>query len=146
MEPSEVLVGAELLPLAPTPSNVMSFRMASAWKRPILRPARTVPMSLLPNVRKTWRTSRPAVPRAVFLVADVLPRFGLPPSLVLIPGYSPNVTPMSYPACVVAALMLRAAGSKPLLTDEEDRWPSPGATQVSPPPMVLALSRDSQLE
>src|ERR1700730_15951606 len=146
MEPSDVLVGAALLPLAPTPSSVISFRMASAWKRPMLRPARTVPMSLLPNVRKTWRTSKPAVPSAVFLVVDVLPRFGLPPSLVLIPGYNPNVTPMSYPACVVAALMLSAAGSRPLLTDEDERCPSPEATHVSPPSTAFASAKAAQWE
>ncbi len=86
------------------------------------------------------------MPSAVLRVVEVLPRLGLPPSLVLMPGYSPNVTPMSYPPWVVAPLMLSAAGSKPLLTDEDDCSPSPAAIQVSPPPTFLALVRLSQLE
>ena len=50
------------------------------------------------------------------------------------------------PPEVVAALMLNAAGSRPLLTDEDDRSPSPGATQVSPPPITLAVVKAAQLE
>ena len=72
----------------------MSLRMASAANRPMLRPAMTVPIVLLPNVRKTWRMSNPAVPSAV-CNSGAACRFGLPPSLVLMPGYRPKVKPMS---------------------------------------------------
>src|SRR6478752_5842482 len=53
MPPSVVLEGAEVAaePGAPTPGNVMSLRITSAPKRPIWRPSRNVPMSLLANVQ-----------------------------------------------------------------------------------------------
>lgn len=73
MRPSEVLPGAELLPVAPTLSRVASDRMASEPKMPMSRPTLTVPNSLVPAVTNTWQKSMPAVPRPT----------GLPPPLAL---------------------------------------------------------------
>src|SRR6185312_13963205 len=61
--------------------------------------------------------SRPAVPSAVWEPPAC--KFGLPPSLVLIPGYRPKVNPIFKPSCTVAPDTVSAAGSRPLLTDEE---------------------------
>src|ERR1700685_3305593 len=147
MPPRVVVAGDPVAepPGPPTPGSVMSFKIASCWKRPMLRPTVNVPMLALPNVMNTWRTSMLALPRAV-LCEPAPPascRFGLPPSLVLTPGYRPRVAAMSSPFCVVDTPKTNAAGRRPLLTDEEVELPS---TEVQARPPLITAGVDSQLE
>ena len=77
------------------------------------------------------------------LVVPPMAWFGSPPSLVLVPGYIPNVPVMSRPFCVVATPNTKAAGRRPLLTEEAVDWPSI-SVQARPP--AIGDGFDWQLE
>src|SRR5436309_1709680 len=93
------------IPTAPTPNNVMSFRMFCLLKTPSSRPARICEPSLKPMVRYTWRMSICA------------PNWSCTPAL-LICGANPKCTPRFRPASLPLAENVAKAGSNPVRTLE----------------------------
>src|ERR1700722_14707056 len=89
--------------------------------------------------------SRLVVPSAVLVGAfwgGPLPvcRFGLPPSLVAMPGNRPKCAAMSMPFCVVFTPKLIEAGNRPLPMLETLLLPLAEPTQVRPPDTGAALA------
>ena len=101
-------------------------RITSCWNRPMLRPK-----SERTHVACCRRSGRPGECRGRRCrgpYCGTAPlascRFGLPPSLVLCPDTGRRFAAMSMPFCVVETPNTKAAGRRPLLTDEAVELPS----------------------